>query len=77
MSSNHVNLPTVDRLPIVSSPFENLEQSDQVSRLRHYQIRPGNDNVAVAEDEDFSLIHVKEILDRGQDLTKVSRLAPP
>ena len=73
-------LPTVDRLPIVSSPFENLEQSDQVSRLRHYQIRPEreNDNVAVAEDdEDFSLIHVKEILDRGQDLTKVSRLAPP
>ena len=71
-----MNLPTVDRLPIVSSPFENLEQSDQVSR--HYQIRPGNDNVAVAEDdEDFSLIHVKEILDRGQDLTKVSRLAPP
>ena len=74
-----MNLPTVDRLPIVSSPFENLEQSDQVSQLRHYQIRPrGNDNVAVAEDdEDFSLIHVKEILDRGQDLTKVSRLAPP
>ena len=52
----------------------------KVSRLRHYQIRPEreNDNVAVAEDdEDFSLIHVKEILDRGQDLTKVSRLAPP
>ena len=67
-----MNLLTVDRLPIVSSPFENLEQSDQVSQLRHYQIRPGeNDNVAVAEDdEDFSLIHVKEILDRGQDLTK-------
>ena len=73
-------LPTVDRLPIVSSPFENLEQSDQVfsTPALPNKARRTNDNVAVAEDdEDFSLIHVKEILDRGQDLTKVSRLAPP